>query len=161
MRQYLIIISAISFLFFVEGCHMPDKSESSISSQPSFSVYPIGTVEKKDGHCYIVIDKKYQSGLKGLETHDYVHVFYWFDKNDTPDKRAILQVHPRADKSNPLTGVFATHSPVRPNLIAISKCDIIAIKDNVIEIKDIDAFDGSPVLDLKGDFFRFYNPDTK
>jgi tRNA (Thr-GGU) A37 N-methylase len=54
-----------------------------------------------------------------------------------------------------LTGVFATHSPVRPNLVAITQCDIISVKGNVIEIKEIDAFDGSPVLDLKGDFFRF------
>ncbi|MHC4463765.1 MAG: TrmO family methyltransferase domain-containing protein [Planctomycetota bacterium] len=91
----------------------------------------------------------------------YVHVVYWFDRNDTPEKRAILQVHPRGDKNNPLTGVFATHSPFRPNLIAISKCDIISIKENMIEIKDIDAFDGSPVLDLKGDFFRFYKPNNK
>ena len=62
--------------------------------------------------------------------------------------------------SNPLTGVFATHSPFRPNLLAISKCDIIEVRDNIIEIKEIDAFDGSPVLDLKGDFFRFYRPKT-
>lgn len=161
MKQYLIIISAICFLYFIEGCHMSTKSESSVSSQPSFNVYPIGTVEKKDGHCYIVIDKKYQPGLKGLETHGYVHVVYWFDKNDTPEKRAILQVHPRGDNNNPLTGVFATHSPSRPNLIAISRCDIVSIKDNVIEIKGIDAFDGSPVIDLKGDFISFYKSDNR
>lgn len=136
------------------------KSEPTVSNQSSFSLYPIGTIERQNGHSYIVIDKKYQTGLKGLETHDYVHVVYWFDKNDTPERRAILQVHPRGDKNNPLTGVFATHSPFRPNLIAISKCDIISIKENVVEIKEIDAFDGSPVLDLKGDFFRFYKPDT-
>ncbi len=56
---------------------------------------------------------------------------------------------------NPLTRVFATHAPFRPNLIAITQCDIIGVNQNVIEIKGIDAFDGSPVLDLKGDFFRF------
>ena len=69
-------------------------------------------------------------------------------------KRSILQVYPRADKNNPLTGVFATHSPVRPNLIAISKCKIISVKENVIEVDDIDAFSDSPVIDLKGDFFK-------
>lgn len=140
---------------------MPGKSESRVLSESSFSLYPIGTVEREDGHCYIVLDKKYEAGLKGLEKHSYVHVVYWFDKNDTPKGRSVLQVHPRGDKSNPVTGVFATHSPFRPNLIAISKCDIISIKENVIEIKEIDAFDGTPVIDLKGDFFRFYRPDTK
>ncbi len=112
-------------------------------------------MEKKDNKTYIILDRKYEAGLKGLEKQSYVHVVYWFDKNDTPEKRAILQVHPRGNRNNPLTGVFATHAPVRPNLIAISKCDIVSIKDHVIEVKDIDAFDGTPVLDLKGDFFGF------
>jgi tRNA-Thr(GGU) m(6)t(6)A37 methyltransferase TsaA len=140
---------------------MPNRSEQQGSESEYYKVYPIGKVEKKDGQTFIVLDKEYEAGLKGLEKHSYVDVVYWFDKNDTPEKRAILQVHPRGDKNNPLTGVFATHSPFRPNLIAISKCDIISVTENVIEIKDIDAFDGSPVLDLKGDFFRFYKPDTK
>jgi tRNA-Thr(GGU) m(6)t(6)A37 methyltransferase TsaA len=140
---------------------MHTHSEQQRSESDYFRAYPIGKVEKKDGRTFIVLDKKYEPGLKGLEKHSYVHVIYWFDRNDTPEKRAILQVHPRGDRNNPLTGVFATHSPFRPNLIAISRCDIIAIKDNVIEIKDIDAFDGSPVLDLKGDFFRFHRPEPK
>jgi tRNA-Thr(GGU) m(6)t(6)A37 methyltransferase TsaA len=140
---------------------MSSRSEQQASEPEHFEVYPIGKVEKKDGRTFIVLDEKYKPGLKGLKSHDYVTVVYWFDRNDTPQKRAILQVHPRGDKANPLTGVFATHSPFRPNLIAISRCDIISIKENVIELKDIDAFDGSPVLDLKGDFFRFYRPNTK
>lgn len=135
----------------------PMKTESAKGSSEttSYKVNPIGKVERRDGKTFIVLDKKYEAGLKGLEKQSYVHVVYWFDKNDTPEKRAVLQVHPRGDKNNPLTGVFATHSPFRPNLIAISKCDIISIKGNVIEIKDIDALDGSPVLDLKGDFLGF------
>ena len=140
---------------------MLTRSEQEGPESDYFKAYPIGKVEKKDRRTFIVLDKEYEAGLKGLEEHSYVHVVYWFDRNDTPEKRAILQVHPRADMNNPLTGVFATHSPFRPNLIAISRCDIISIKENVIEIKDIDAFDGSPVLDLKGDFFRFYKPNTK
>ncbi|MCK5271691.1 MAG: tRNA (N6-threonylcarbamoyladenosine(37)-N6)-methyltransferase TrmO, partial [Sedimentisphaerales bacterium] len=138
-----------------------DSQEFAQAQQEIFKVHPIGKVVKKDGRTFIEIDRQYTTGLKGLEKHSYVDVVYWFDRNDTPEKRAILQVYPRGDKSNPLTGVFATHSPFRPNLIAISKCDIISIKENLIEIKEIDAFDGSPVLDLKGDFFRFYKPDTK
>jgi len=122
-----------------------------------FTLYPIGKVVRKDGKTMIVLDEEYQSGLSGLERHSHVTVVYWFDRNDTPEKRAILQVHPQGNKGIPLTGVFATHSPVRPNLIAISKCSIIAVEGNVIEVEEIDAFDGSPVLDLKGDFFM-YNP---
>ena len=138
-----------------------DSQEPPQAQQQSFIVRPIGRVVKEHDRTLIVINKEHQAGLSGLEKHDYVTVVYWFDRNDTPDRRAILQVHPRGDANNPLTGVFATHSPVRPNLIAISKCDIISVEENVIEIKDIDAFDGSPVLDLKGDFFRFYRPPNQ
>ena len=152
----------------IEGMNMnkkdhqePDSKEPVPEQQQSFTVHPIGKVVKKGGRTFIELEKKYEAGLKGLEKHSYVHVVYWFDRNDTPEKRSILQVNPRGDRKNPLTGVFATHSPFRPNLIAISRCDIITIKENVIEIKDIDAFDGSPVVDLKGDFFRFYKPNTR
>lgn len=131
------------------------QSQQKASDKERFEVHPIGRIQKKEGRTFIVIDKAYEAGMKGLEKHDYVNVVYWFDKNDTPEKRAILQVHPRGDRKNPLTGVFATHAPFRPNLIAITQCDIIGVKQNVIEIKEIDAFDGSPVIDLKGDFFRF------
>jgi tRNA-Thr(GGU) m(6)t(6)A37 methyltransferase TsaA len=153
----------ISCLFFsmalVGSCQMPTEQQA---SEPEyFTVYPIGHVEKRGGRTFIVLDREYEAGLKGLEKHSYVHVVYWFDRNDTPEKRAILQVHPRGDPNNPVTGVFATHSPLRPNLIAISKCDIISIEGNVVEIRQIDAFDGSPVLDLKGDFFKFCEPKTK
>jgi tRNA-Thr(GGU) m(6)t(6)A37 methyltransferase TsaA len=58
-------------------------------------------------------------------------------------------VHPRGDAANPLTGVFACRAPVRPNLIAMSLCKVIAVRENVIEIEKIDAFDGTPVLDIK------------
>ncbi|MFC1813236.1 TrmO family methyltransferase [Thermodesulfobacteriota bacterium] len=74
---------------------------------------------------------------------------YWFHENDTPEKRRILQIHPRKDKNNPLTGVFGTHSPMRPNLIAISFCRKLSIQDNIIFIDQIDAFDGSPLIDIK------------
>ena len=157
----LWITCLLFFIPIIGGCQMLTRSEQQGSESEYFKAYPIGKVKKKDGRTFIVLEKEYEAGLKGLEKHSYFHVIYWFDRNDTPEKRAILQVHPRGDKNNPLTGVFATHSPFRPNLIAISKCDIVSIKENVIEIKEIDAFDGSPVLDLKGDFFRFYKLNTK
>lgn len=114
-----------------------------------FSVYPIGYVRKAEGRTTIVLDKKYQPGLLRFERLSEVWVLWWFDRNDTPEKRSILQVHPQGNPDNPLTGVFATHSPVRPNLIAMSRCKIISVKENVIEIESIDAFPDTPVIDLK------------
>ena len=96
-----------------------------------------------------MLDKKYQPGLLGLAGFSHVHILWWFDQNDTPQKRSILQVHPRGDPKNPLTGVFATRSPVRPNLIALSLCKVISVRDNVVEVDKIDAFEGTPVLDIK------------
>ncbi|PVV25773.1 MAG: hypothetical protein B6D74_02610 [gamma proteobacterium symbiont of Ctena orbiculata] len=61
----------------------------------------------------------------------------------------MLQVHPRGNPDNPLRGVFATRAPVRPNLIALSRCRILSIVGNRIEIDDIDAFPDTPVLDIK------------
>ena len=147
---YLLVLLAL-----MGGCQRTTQSKQQPSNRERFELYPIGRIQKQDERTFVVIDKAYEAGLMGLDKHGYVIVVYWFDKNDTPEKRSILQVHPRGDRKNPLTGVFATHSPVRPNLIAFTQCDIIDVKENVIEIKAIDAFDGSPVLDLKGDFFRF------
>lgn len=123
--------------------------ESPPGPEKSFKLYPIGTIVKEGRRTRIVLDEKYEPGLMGLEDFSHVTVVYWFDRNDTPKRRSILRVHPRGNPTNPLRGVFATHAPVRPNLIAISRCRILSIAGNVVEIDGIDAFDGSPVLDLK------------
>jgi tRNA-Thr(GGU) m(6)t(6)A37 methyltransferase TsaA len=114
-----------------------------------FTVYAIGCVEKGKNGTRIVIDKAYEPGLLGLAADSHIHVLYWFDRNDTPEKRSTLRVHPRGNRNNPLRGVFATRAPVRPNLIALSLCRILAVRDNVIEIDQIDALPNSPVLDIK------------
>ena len=115
----------------------------------SYTMSPIGWIRKAEGKTFIVIDKRYQPALLGVENLTSVWVLYWFDRNDTPEKRGILQVHPRGDPSRPLRGVFATRSPLRPNLIALSSVQVLSVRDNVIEIDDIDAFADTPVLDLK------------
>jgi len=117
--------------------------------QARFEVYPIGTICRRDEGAIIRLDETYRDGLMGLETFSHIVVCYWFHQNDTPESRRTLQVHPRGDKANPLTGVFATHSPRRPNLIAISICKILSIRDTAIEVDRIDALDGSPVIDIK------------
>ncbi len=117
--------------------------------QASYRVHPIGWVRKNDGRTTLEIDPRYAPAMLGLDQFDSIWVLYWFDRNDTPEQRAILQVHPRRNPNNPLRGVFATRAPVRPNLIALSRCRIIAIDGTTIEIDDIDAFADTPVLDIK------------
>jgi len=115
----------------------------------SFYLNAIGTVRKTDGKAWIEIFDEYGDALLGLDGFSHVYVLYWFHQNDTPQKRQTLQVHPRKDPKNPLTGVFATHSPRRPNLIALTICKIESIAGNIIQIEEIDAHDGSPVIDIK------------
>lgn len=127
----------------------PARAGAEREALPTYTMQPIGWVRKADGRTFIELDKRYQPALLGVEQLQRIKVIWWFDRNDTPEKRAILQVHPRGDPANPLRGVFATRSPFRPNLIALTEVGIIAVRDNVIEIDDIDAFADTPVLDLK------------
>jgi len=126
-----------------------EQSRADQAGETSFTVRPIGYVRIADGRTRIVLDKKYEAGLLGLGEFSHVYVFWWFNKNDTPERRATLQVHPKGNKENPLTGVFATRSPARPNLIAMTLCKIVSVKDNVVEVEKIDAFSDTPVLDMK------------
>ena len=120
-----------------------------VDKPQEFRLYPIGHVRKTADKTTIVLDKKYEPGLLRMEKLSEIWVLWWLDRNDSPEKRAILQVHPQGNPDNPLTGVFATHSPVRPNLIAMTRCKIISVKENVIEIESIDAFPDTPILDIK------------
>ena len=114
-----------------------------------YKIDPVGIIRKQDNTVTIEVHKGYEDALLGLDQFSHIIVFSWFHKNDFPEKRGILQVHPRGNKENPLTGVFATRSPLRPNPIAISTCKILSIDVKIIHIDEIDAFDGTPVIDIK------------
>ena len=117
--------------------------------QPVFTVRPIGWVRKADGRTTIEVGRAYEPALLGVADLHAIWVLYWFDRNDTPQQRSILQVHPRGNPENPVRGVFATRAPVRPNPIALSRVRVLSVRANVIEIDGIDAFPDTPVLDIK------------
>lgn len=149
MRHGLIALT-FALVVSLTGMVAPSlAAEPSAHNSPSYTVHPIGWIRKSSGKTYIEIEKRYQPALMGVEELKSIWVLYWFDRNDTPEKRSVLQVHPRGNPDNPLRGVFATRSPLRPNLIALSQVSIVGVKDNVIEIDGIDAFTDTPVLDLK------------
>jgi len=143
--QFILLVASL----FMSGCTQPSQTLQTKTGGQQFVLNPIGKVVREEGRTFIVIQPKYRDGLLRLDQCSHITVVYWFHDNDTPQKRSILQVYPRGNKENPLTGVFATHSPVRPNLIAISRVKVISVKDTVIEIENIDAFDDSPVIDIK------------
>ncbi|HEU5290515.1 MAG TPA: tRNA (N6-threonylcarbamoyladenosine(37)-N6)-methyltransferase TrmO [Cyclobacteriaceae bacterium] len=125
----------------------------------NFSITPIGYVEspitkREDApsqgdegapDAWITLDKKVAEGLDGLQVGDKMIVLTWFHQS----KRDVLKLHPRWDKNNPLTGVFATRSPDRPNPIGLHPVTILEIKDNKIKVSNLEAIHGTPVIDLK------------
>ncbi len=119
------------------------------TESPVFSMQPVGRVVMSGAGTRIDILPEYRDALLGLEHFSHIIVLYWFDRNDSPDKRSILRVHPRGDTRNPLSGVFATRSPVRPNLIGVAVCRILSVDGGSVSIDRIDAFDDTPVIDIK------------
>jgi tRNA-Thr(GGU) m(6)t(6)A37 methyltransferase TsaA len=83
--------------------------------------------------------------LAGLEPGVEVIVLTWLDRAD----RGVLQVHPRDDRAAPLTGVFATRSPDRPNPIGLHRVTVRAIDGARVLVGPLEAIDGTPILDLK------------
>lgn len=140
---------ALAALPLLAGSVVSVRAQPAVSLPQSYTLHPVGWVRKADGRTWIEIDPRYQPALMGVEALSSIWVLYWFDRNDTAEKRATLQVHPRGNPANPLRGVFATRSPLRPNLIALSQVGIRAVRGNIIEIDDIDAYADTPVLDLK------------
>lgn len=122
---------------------------ASQSIAENYSVQPVGRVLKSHDKTVLEVFPSFKDGLRGLDGFSHVWVFYWFDRNDSPEKRAILEVHPHGDKAIPLMGVFATRSPNRPNLIGLSICKIKSVDQSGVTVDGIDAFDGSPIIDLK------------
>ncbi len=84
-------------------------------------------------------------GLHGLTPGSMVLVIFNFH---LAEGYALLQ-HPRGDKSRLKRGVFALRSPYRPNHIGVTEAELLAIADNVLSLRGLDAINGTPVLDIK------------
>lgn len=84
-------------------------------------------------------------GLHRLAVGDQIIVITWLHQAD----RDVLRVHPRDDPRTPLTGVFATRSPDRPNPLGLHPVTVHAIEANRLRVGPIEAIDGTPVVDIK------------
>jgi tRNA-Thr(GGU) m(6)t(6)A37 methyltransferase TsaA len=84
-------------------------------------------------------------GLGGLAVGDEIIVITWFHEAS----RDVLQVPPRGDRRNPLTGVFATRSPDRPNPLGLHPVTVRSIDGVRLRIGPIEAIDATPVVDIK------------
>lgn len=84
-------------------------------------------------------------GLDGIGVGDELIVLTWLDRA----RRDVLRVHPRGDPARPEQGVFSTRSPARPNPIGLHRVEVLAVEGERLRVSNLEALDGTPVLDLK------------
>jgi tRNA-Thr(GGU) m(6)t(6)A37 methyltransferase TsaA len=94
---------------------------------------------------WLEVHARAADGLLGIAVGDELIVITWLHQAN----REVLQVHPRSDPRHPLTGVFATRSPDRPNPLGLHPVTVRAIDGNRLRIGPIEAIDGTPVVDIK------------
>ena len=124
-----------------------------------YEVRPIGYVESplvdpegapKQGFegapdAWLVFDPGVVEGIRDLAVGAEVFVLTWLHRS----RRDVLAVHPRDDPRNPETGVFATRSQDRPNPIGLHRVRIAAIEGSRVRVRDLEAFGGTPIVDVK------------
>jgi tRNA-Thr(GGU) m(6)t(6)A37 methyltransferase TsaA len=120
---------------------------------------PVGFVESrlknrhdapKQGHegapeAWVEILPAFMEALEGFSVGQDVLLITWLHQA----RREVLQVHPRGNKNAPLTGVFATRSPDRPNPIGLHQVNVLEIAGNRMRVRPLEAIDGTPVVDIK------------
>lgn len=116
-----------------------------------FSVTPIGSFAGGEQGFQIRLEAKYAPALEGLEGFSHLQVLWWFSRADDPGSRATLTEKRPYRTAPPRIGTFATRSPRRPNPIALSCVQILAVdrEAGVIHIPYVDAEPGTPILDIK------------
>ena len=89
---------------------------------------------------------EFAHGLTGIEAYSHLFVLFWMDR---ARPAASLLHHPRGDETLPLTGVFAARGRNHPNSIGLAVVELLDRHGPCLEVKRLDAYDGTPLLDLK------------
>jgi tRNA-Thr(GGU) m(6)t(6)A37 methyltransferase TsaA len=124
-----------------------------------YEIHPVGHVESplvdrqtapKQGFegapdAWLVFDPEVAEGIRDLAVGSQVLVLTWLHQA----RRDVLAVHPRDDPRNPETGVFSTRSQDRPNPVGLHRVQIAAIEGLRVLVRNLEAFDGTPIVDLK------------
>ena len=124
-----------------------------------YTIKPIGVVRSDLSSCetaphqghegapdaWLEMNPDITGGLEGIAAGNEIILVTWLHKAD----RAIIRSHPRRDKNIPLTGVFATRSPNRPNPIGLHRVTVLEIAGNRLKVGPLEAIDGTPIVDIK------------
>jgi tRNA-Thr(GGU) m(6)t(6)A37 methyltransferase TsaA len=125
----------------------------------SYELRPVGHVESgltdpavapKQGvegapDAWLVFEEEYEPAMQELAVGKRIHVITWLHLAD----RSVLRVHPRDDESQPMRGVFDTRSQDRPNPLGLHTVTVLAVEENRVLVSDLEAVDGTPVIDVK------------
>ena len=124
-----------------------------MSKQATYQMQPIGSVRRNAAGMHLEIAEPFRAALKQLDQFSHVIVFWWADRFDNAESRKVLVCKPPYAEDHE-TGVFATRSPLRPNPIAMTTCKLLGVDEaaGIVRIADIDAVDGTRVVDLKAYF---------
>ena len=126
-----------------------------------FEVRPIGVVTRPgseatpgvyfdpDQESVIVIDPIWESALTGIEEYSHLIVLFWLDRAERPESAPEL-FQPDGRDDLPSVGLFATRTPRRPNPIGMACPRLIRRDGNRLVVRGIDAWDGTPIIDIKG-----------
>jgi tRNA-Thr(GGU) m(6)t(6)A37 methyltransferase TsaA len=128
-------------------------------AETQYHIRPIGRVESPlaDRHvaprqgdegapdAWLALEPTMRPAIRDLEVGDKVIVLTWLDRAD----RDELLVHPRDDQDAAVRGVFSTRSADRPNPIGLHDVEILAIEDTRIRVGNLEAIDGTPIVDIK------------
>ncbi len=94
---------------------------------------------------WLEIDPAFEECLKGIEAGQDIWILTWLHEG----RRGVLQVHPGGDLGKPLTGVFATRSPDRPNPVGLHRAKVVSVDGTRVEVDGLEAIHGTPVVDIK------------
>jgi tRNA-Thr(GGU) m(6)t(6)A37 methyltransferase TsaA len=105
-------------------------------------------VKDKTHLSHIILDCDLTEALQGITDFSHLYVLFFLDKI-TKRQREKLTVHPRGRRDLPLVGVFSARTNLRPNPIGLTLVELLSVESNILTVRGLDAFDGTPVLDIK------------
>jgi len=94
---------------------------------------------------WLAFEPRVAEALGDLRPGAEIIVLTWLDRAD----RSVLVTRPRDDPGHPLTGVFSTRSPDRPNPVGLHRVPVIAVDGLRVQVGELEALDGTPVIDVK------------
>jgi tRNA (Thr-GGU) A37 N-methylase len=120
------------------------------AAAPTISLVPIGEVRTDEQGRLLAVAPAFRPALRGLSDFGHVYALWWAGRYDVPEARQVLVV-PLPYAEGHEAGVFACRAPVRPNLVMMTLCAVRAVDEEagIVRVGDIDAFDGTVLLDLK------------